>query len=356
MLYQEAFGNPSWGKIELGGVANDGVTIISRILSYTEFGSNHYKDLLLMQQIAYIREMYERSLVDPVEMLDLMTSNPTADLSKHDSLVFIKGSTHHITAFAIWVLDFGAYLVRLIYLHCSSIPEPDSHGSNRLTVEQYGWLFLLHRLFHSAFQEIIILTNWFLSNIQAFKTKFPYVQTLDSIINSSRIRSKALLEFWLSAGQLLCNFHNEKPTAAVELEESLVITGQVLEGYRPLISSLQRTVIQMVPEFYHQRPDNELHKSVEKVKLGNSDPQLCANDLFISSIMSQSTRFSNRSRFDSLLFQNISTKEMKTCQGCGMVSQLAIDIDECITGFQSSPCWMNTYVSKCYCGGQWGTK
>ena len=201
--------------------------------------------------------------------------------------------------------------------------------------------------------ENVILTNWFLKDIRTFKPKFTYLKLLESTINSTRIRSEALVNFFATTQILLTKFHKENPALVEELEESLVLAGKVPSAYKPVIKNLQKTILQMTSDLYRTREDNELHKNIEKI---NADQQQSSNDLFLLSLISQSSRFADKSKIDSLLLQNISTKELKSCQRCSLISQLAIEIDECITEFQANPCWLNTYISTCYCGGQWTGK
>ena len=116
------------------GVASDGVMLLHVVYSYFTTQSIHQRNLLLGIQLSYIREMYERSMVNPVSLLEHL-ENKTVDLPISDNFVFLKGynslnlgSIHHLSAFAIWVLDFGAYLIRLLYLQATASPETESYG------------------------------------------------------------------------------------------------------------------------------------------------------------------------------------------------------------------------------------
>ena len=204
--------------------------------------------------------------------------------------------------------------------------------------------------------EIIVLTNWFLKDINTFSSKFQYLRLLEPIISSTRIRCEALLKFFTHSKQLLTKFNLENGKIVEGLEESLLISGLVPSEYNQVIKTLQKALVQMIPEFYQFRVDNEMHKCIENLHPGQNDSKSLNHDIFLSSITLQSCRFANRSKIDSLLFQNISTKELKVCQKCDAISQIAIELDDCISEFQATPCWLNTYISHCFCGGQWTTK
>ena len=111
------------------GIAPDGVLMIYTIHSYGNKCSNHHENLLLLLQVTFVREIYERSMVNPIELLTYL-DNEKFDLPIKESFSYIKGCIHHLAAYSIWVLDFGAYLVRMLYLHSSTYPEPEAYGPN----------------------------------------------------------------------------------------------------------------------------------------------------------------------------------------------------------------------------------
>jgi hypothetical protein len=240
----------------------------------------------------------------------------------------------------LWVLDFAAYLLRLIY----------SAGKEGEALPQDGhpWIFLLHRSAHKAFAELLHLSQRFLSDLDTYKNNNTYLKSLKDIIVKERVNLSSYVTFWSNLGQQLAMF--ARSTNSIDkIESQLFLFGTIDNAYAPFLVYLRSAVFDNLATFYDKQEAIELFKKIE-----GKDNRPSTEDIFLRLSMSQSIRFVSNNGIDILLQQNIrSRRDLKTCSRCRKQTQIAIDIDSQFKEYQAVPCWLNTYISNCYCGGFW---
>jgi hypothetical protein len=81
------------------------------------------ENIFYILQFGLIKDIISRALLNPHESMATMESALYNYASAEPFLKFHIGSTHHMAAFIMWVLDFSGYLLRYLYLYFNHRPE-----------------------------------------------------------------------------------------------------------------------------------------------------------------------------------------------------------------------------------------
>jgi hypothetical protein len=260
--------------------------------------------------------MFEKSLL----------SDPSLTNPKDCSTQFKRGSFHHIAAFVIWILDFASYLLRLML---QVYENPKSIGGSL-------WMFILIKDCRLLLLELLQVSKSFMSALGKEEISHTmhgyYAEVLQKYISNGRPMIDILVEYYIQIDSQL-----QKSTLdQVQSEQHLYATGELNGNHLNSIKSLKPIFDAYFPRFYTKNPNE-------------TDPKFFYNSLF-----DQTTRFAFNKNIDNILKQNNrSLVGLKWCNRCQMTTQIAIELDQSLHTYQSTPPWMNSYQDVCFCGGTW---
>jgi hypothetical protein len=101
-----------------------GEVVVYQYFLLNSVNPNSYlcENVFFVLQFGLIKDIISRAVLNPHESIATMESALYNYASAEPFLKFHIGSTHHMAAFIMWVLDFSGYLLRYLYLYLNHRP------------------------------------------------------------------------------------------------------------------------------------------------------------------------------------------------------------------------------------------
>jgi hypothetical protein len=297
------------------------------------------QNIYYILQFGVVKDIFSRAILEPHSSMEKMESALYSHANSEAFLKFHIGSTHHIAAFIMWILDFSGFLVRFLHIYFKKSAENSNNSNNS------HWIFFLIPSCRRNILELLIMVEQFFrifkpveKGVNGHAKGLVYLKQLENMISDNRVQHAQMLLFWKHICESLDQLKVPDQDTFVE---NLIATGIVSDTATALINSVKSLFEKYIVNLY---------------KLGSISVIKDAKEVAILTAFAQPNRFQLNTNIDNILKLNIKDQKKKLleCNRCSLTTQTVMELDSGIQDdFQTMPPWLNAFQDQCFCGGSW---